>query len=102
MMSGTVCDEIVKIMKVVGLEEACIDKVKNDLRFIEVIDQPNIVQRTAITMIIHNLFMNSDSIVPSKIRLALNIGNTVEAWLEDMRLVVIPYLAVNKAYFFKG
>jgi hypothetical protein len=96
-----VCSEVVKIMKIVGLSEEQIDIVRNDIRFIEVIDQPSIVQRTVVTMIMHNLFMNSESVVPSKIRLALTIGNTVESWLEDMRLVVIPYLSVNKDYFFK-
>ena len=100
-MDINVCEEILRDMRNLEFNESSIELIKRDPRFIEAYSKENVLQKTMLTMVFYNVLMNGNSVVPSQIRLGLNIATSVEGWLEDMKLVVLPFLKVNEDVFFK-
>ncbi|QXN70410.1 hypothetical protein AGENTSMITH_4 [Bacillus phage vB_BspM_AgentSmith] len=89
-------------MRRMGFKEESIQKVTGNGNFAMAYDKAMNVQRTYLTMLFHGLFMNStkESAVPKQIRMALNIANGSEGWLDDVKLVILPFLKENEEYFF--
>lgn len=94
------CDELVKEMRKLQFNEASIEVIKSDGKFIEAYDKQPIIQKTILTMLLYNVLMNSNTIVPSQIRIALNASNDVIGWLDDIKLVILGFLKVNEETFF--
>jgi len=99
-MTFNLCDEIIKEMRNLQFNESNIDLLKNSPRFIDAYDKEHVLQKTMLTMIFHNLLLNGKTIVPSNIRLSLNIATSVFGWLEDIKLVILPFLRLNEDKFF--
>lgn len=96
------CSIVVEEMRRMGFQELSVSKVTNDSNFNMAYDKNMNVQRTYLTMLFHSIFINSskESAVPKQIRMALNIANGSEAWLDDIKLVILPFLKENEEYFF--
>lgn len=95
------CSEIVKEMTKLEFSQRAVDVVKNDVRFIQAIPEPTPVQKTLITMTFYGILMKSTlSSPPLQVRLALNAGTTSESWLDDIKLVILPWLKINEERYF--
>lgn len=57
-------------------------------------------QRLTLAMLFYELLTEPVVPAPSTIRLALNIAVNPVAWLDDMCLVVLPFLKANEDKFF--
>lgn len=101
-MDINLCSIVVDEMRRMGFKEESIQKVTGNSNFAMAYDKVMNVQRTYLTMLFHGLFMGSTkgSAVPKQIRVALNIANGSEAWLDDIKLVILPFLKENEEYFF--
>lgn len=89
------CQEVINEFKRLGLSENKIDIIKNNPIFIEAYDKHYTLQRTMLTTLLFKILLSASFNVPSDIRLALNIGNDVNSWLDDIKLVVIPFIIEN-------
>lgn len=94
------CKEIIDVMKVMEFKESSILKIKNDIKFIDAYAKDNSSQKAMLTMIFYNIFMYGNTIVPSQIRVALNIATDITGWLDDIKLVILPFLKENEELFF--
>lgn len=94
------CTEITNEMVRLGFKESSVSSVKSKQQYIDAFNQQNPIQRTLLTMIFYNIFIEASFTVPSQIRLALNIANDVPSWVDDIKLVILPFLLENEAAFF--
>lgn len=94
------CVEIGKTMEQLQFHEHSVVQVKSHPMYLQAFGQQPTVQRTFLTMMLHGILLKPQEITPSQIRLALNIATDVRAWLDDIRLVVLPFLKENEEKFF--
>lgn len=96
------CIEILNAMTRLEFKEDSIDMIERHQNFVEATTSNPYVQRTQLTMAFFDVMMNgkSEEPVPSKIRMALNYSPNVEGWLDDMKLVILPFLKRNEENFF--
>lgn len=94
------CEDIVRQMKSLEFKNDSISVITNDARFVEAYNKDSNLQKTILTMLFYNVLMSGPFNVPSQIRIALNIATSVEGWLEDIKLVILPWLKVNEETFF--
>ena len=57
------------------------------------------MQKTYLTLALSRVLTGGEFVVPSQIRLGLNMANTVEHWLQDVKLIVIPFMKANEGSF---
>lgn len=95
------CKSIIAEMVALGFKQASITYVTSSKLFIGAKEESDVKQRSMLTLALYNVLINSDEIVPSRIRLALNMAGDVTSWLDDIRLVILPFLRVNEDKFFK-
>ena len=96
------CNELIAEMKKLDFNDISINRISNDIRFIDAIDKPTVLQKTILTMVLFGILVDNmkDTIIPSNIRVALNIAPSIEGWFEDIKLVILPFLKVNESTFF--
>lgn len=57
------------------------------------------MQKTYLTLALSRVLTGGEFVVPQQIRLGLNMANTVEHWLQDVKLIVIPFMKANEGSF---
>lgn len=57
-------------------------------------------QRPYLVMLLSSIFLNGPEVVPSNIRVALNMAHDHKSWLVDLKLVLLPFLKANQDSFF--
>jgi len=95
-----VCQELLESLKGLEFNENSINKIKSNIQFINAYDKHHVLQRTMLTMLFYNILMFKDINIPIQVRLALNSGNDVLSWLDDIKLVILPFLKINEEIFF--
>lgn len=95
------CFEILNEVKKLEIKESGIQTIQNNKIFIEAYNQHYGLQRTMLTTLFFKILMSASFNVPPQIRIALNSANTTLSWLEDIKLVILPFIAVNQDLFFK-
>jgi hypothetical protein len=94
------CDEILNEMVKLQFNTSSIEYIRNNSRVIECNNGNAAFQRTVLITVFYNIFMEGKETVPSQIRISLNISNNPEGWLDDMKLVILPFLKINEDKFF--
>lgn len=95
------CKEILKEMTKLEFKESSIRQIQYSSYFIEAADKETPMQRALITTVFFRLMVDrGDKYIPKEIKLGLNMANDVLGWLEDMKLVVLPFLKLNEERFF--
>lgn len=96
------CNELVKVIDTLNFSEKSKSAIINSQKWIEAYDKETSVQRTMLIMLFYNILMNgrTKDVVPSRIRLSLNVSTDMRGWLDDMSIVILPYLKLNEEYFF--
>ena len=97
----SLCDSVVKEMMALGFNQNSINYVTSSKLFIGAKAESDVKQRSMLTLALYNVLINSEEIVPSRIRLALNVAGDTTCWLDDIKLVILPFLRVNEEKFFK-
>lgn len=78
-----------------GFTPEQIHAAKSASNFRRAVGQPEVVQRTYLTLMLNDWLLRSKTTVPSDVRLSLTMAPDVRSWMDDIRLVVIPYLKAN-------
>ena len=94
------CEELVKAMHQLGFEQRTIEKITSDHFFQASQGQTNMVQKTNLIVLLTNTLMSGPWVVPSEIRIALNISTDVLSWFDDVKLYVLPFIKKNEESFF--
>lgn len=93
--------EITKEMQKLQFSEKSIAVIHNHKFYSLAQSQDLQQQRLTLAMLFYELLTEPDVPAPSQIRLALNIAVNPVAWIDDMRLVVLPFLKNNEDKFFE-
>ena len=94
------CTELVKEMERLNFSEASIAQIKSNPHYVEAFNKPDMVQRSMLTMTLYGILLGRNIPAPAHIRLALNTSKDVVGWLDDMKLVILPFLKENEEAFF--
>lgn len=62
--------------------------------------QQPVIQKTYLTLALSNVLNSGTDVVPSEIRLGLNMAGNVADWLTDIKLIVLPFIKVNEDLLF--
>lgn len=89
-------DEMIKL----GFKESSINYIKNNKYYMSAYNSHYLLQKALLTTIFFRVLMYSNVKVPNQIRLALNIANDSLEWLDDLKLVILPFLKENEDIFF--
>lgn len=77
-----------------------IKTVTSDVNFVNALHKAPDEQRVHLVMLINSIFLRSNEVVPSKVRLGLTIASDTQSWLADMYTVIFPFLKANEEVFF--
>jgi len=94
------CSIIISEMEKLNFKESSVNIIKEHKQFKDAFNKENSLQRTMLTMMFYGILVDSGHIVPSQIRLALNIAADINGWLDDIRLVILPFMKENEDKFF--
>ena len=94
------CEELVKAMHQLDFQQKSIDKITSDHFYQASLNQANIVQKTNLIVVLTNTLMAGPWVVPSEIRIALNISTDILSWFDDVKLYVLPFIKKNEESFF--
>jgi len=94
------CDEILKEMVNLEFNTTAILKVKDEIHKKNAESVAPNIQKVLLTIIFFKILVNGKHIPPSEIRLALNSGESYVDWLQDFKLIILPFLKENENKFF--
>lgn len=94
------CQITIDEMKKLGFKESSILHIKNNEYFKYAYNIHYSFQRAILSTIFFRILMYSNIKIPNQIRLALNIASDSTGWLDDLRLVILPFLKENEDLFF--
>lgn len=94
------CEEVLKEAQKLGLKQIGLDAIKSNPMFILAFDKSNWFQRSILTTIFFRILISSTFQPPAQIRIALNSANDNISWLNDIKLVIIPFLVINQDKYF--
>lgn len=95
------CEEVILEMKKLGFEQNYIDFISNSSNFKQSYNENVKIQRSMLTILFYRILISGNIIAPDNIRVALNIATDINSWLDDIKLVILPWLYTNREYFFK-
>lgn len=80
---------------------ASIERLQSAAHFKTAFAQPAMVQKTYLTLVLASILNSGEDVVPSQIRLGLNMGTNVLDWLTDIKLIVLPFMKANEDLLFR-
>ena len=98
-MELDLCEEVVSEMVRLGFKESSVSRVRDDSRTMDARGKSSVYQRTALTVVLYNVLLGGVD-VPRGVRMGLNVATTVEGWLDDQKLTILPFLKNNEDMFF--
>lgn len=94
------CAMMLEEMRKLEFSEKTMQYIENSPRFISALGKPETVQRAHLTILINHIFVMGPYIVPQKVRLGLSISTDCRSWLDDLKLVLLPFMKANEDKFF--
>lgn len=92
--------EINKEMQKIQMSQGLIDKYQSTPYYHTASATSDVMtQKVYLTLALSRVLTGGEFVVPSQIRLGLNMAGTVEHWLQDVKLIVIPFMKANEASF---
>ena len=93
-------EEIVKEMQKLEFNPSSIEHFKNSEVYKFYYNQVENVQRVALSLYFYRMLVYSDVKLPNEVRMAINSSQDALQWLDDFRLVILPYLKIYEKEFF--
>ncbi|EKD89637.1 MAG: hypothetical protein ACD_33C00023G0008 [uncultured bacterium] len=81
------------------MSQVIINYIKSDKLYTDAYGKDYRIQKTLLTMLFYKVIMYSSIVVGKNIRLALNEANDVISWLDDIKLVILPFIKANETKF---
>lgn len=93
------CKEVTNEMIKLDFNETLLTKIKNHPLFMDAYSQNTSMQKSLIAMVFYKVIMYSNMNVPKEIRIALNSSADNLGWLDDIKLVILPFIKANETAF---
>lgn len=94
------CNEVIKEAQRLGLKQTALENIQTNQTFVEAYDKNMAFQRAALTTLLFRVLLSSTFQPPAQIRIALNSANDHISWLDDIKIVILPFIVENQdAYF---
>lgn len=96
------CDEVLEHMNKLEFNYNSVLDIQENPKFVSAYSQPPQVQRVMLISILYEILLRGDAIVPSEIRTSLNLSTCFLNWLDDIKLVILPFMKLNEDKFFSS
>ena len=94
------CQSLLEEMRKLEFKPSAFAAIQSHHYFQRAQNELGHVQRPYLVMLINSIFLNGPQVVPSNIRVALNMAHDHKSWLVDLKLVLLPFLKANQDSFF--
>lgn len=95
------CQSVTTEMQRLEFRPESIDRVQTNPHYRTACEQAPMIQKTYLTLALSGVLNSGKDVVPSEIRLGLNMAGNVADWLTDIKLIVLPFLKVNEDLLFQ-
>lgn len=97
------CQELLTQFTAMQFKPQSVEIIRNHRHFVSAVSGGlDVVQKTYLTLALADILNNGPQVVPSEIRLGLNMAGNVLDWLTDIKLIVLPFIHANEEVFFQG
>ena len=94
------CNEVIKEAQRLGLKQSGLESIQTNQIFVDAYDKNMAMQRAALTTMFFRILLNATFQAPPQVRIALNSANDHISWLDDIKIVILPFIVENQdAYF---
>jgi hypothetical protein len=90
------CEELNKQLQLLEFKPESIQRIQQMPHYQTAVGQVPLNQKTYLTLALSNVLMGGPSVVPSEIRLGLNMAVDVNDWLDDIKIIVLPFIKANE------
>lgn len=94
------CQSLLAEMRNLDFKPSALVAVENSHYFARANGQDPTIQRPYLVLLLNSIFLQGPEVVPSNIRLALNVAHDHQGWLVDLKIVLLPFLKANQDKFF--
>lgn len=94
------CQSLLDEMSKLEFKPSALATIQNNHYFTRAFNEQAHVQRPFLVLLINSIFIQGPEVVPSNIRVALNMAHDHMGWLNDLKLVLLPFLKANQDNFF--
>lgn len=94
------CEEVIKEAQRLCLKQSGLDAIKTNQTFIEAYDKNIGFQRSMLTTVLFKILVSANFQPPAQIRIALNSASDSNSWLDDIKIVILPFIVANQDSFF--
>lgn len=102
MENVNLCEEVLKEAQKLGIKQLGIETIKSNPTFVQAYDKNSGFQRSMLTTMMFRLLMSSTFQPPAQIRIALNSAIDNSSWLDDIKIVILPFVKANEDSYFPG
>lgn len=96
------CEEVLKEAQRLCIKQAGLESIKTNQTFIDAYDKNIGFQRSMLTTMLFKILVSGSFQPPAQIRIALNSANDSNSWLDDVKIVILPFIVANQDSFFPG
>lgn len=102
MENVNLCEEVVKEAERLGLKQAGLEAIRTNPTFVQAYDKNTGFQRSMLTTMLFRMLLSGNFQPPAQIRIALNSANDNNSWLDDIKIVILPFVKANEDSYFPG
>lgn len=96
------CEEVLKEAQRLCLKQTGLNAIQSNPTFIEAFDKNIGFQRSMLTTMLFKILVSANFQPPAQIRIALNSANDTNSWLDDIKIVILPFIKANEDNYFPG
>lgn len=90
------CEELNKQLQQLEFKPENIQRIQQLAHYQTAVGQVPLNQKTYLTLALSNVLLEGPAVVPSEIRLGLNMAVDVNDWLDDIKIIVLPFIKANE------
>jgi hypothetical protein len=90
------CEELNKQLQQLEFKPENIQRIQQMVHYQTAVGQVPLNQKTYLTLALSNVLLEGPAVVPSEIRLGLNMAVDVNDWLDDIKIIVLPFIKANE------
>lgn len=90
------CEELNKQLQQLEFKPENIQRIQQMTHYQTAVGQVPLNQKTYLTLALSNVLLEGPAVVPSEIRLGLNMAVDVNDWLDDIKIIVLPFIKANE------
>lgn len=94
------CKLLIGEMLKLGFNSKSIECLSTNQLFLDSINKETTIQKNLLTVLLFKTLIYSNLVIPTSVRLSLNIATDNLGWIADLQLAVLPYMKEHESNFF--